>query len=99
MPHPEPFAGSSHDCSEQLQKAELLQQNPAQRGWVKVQGSVDPRFTAGLSSQCPEILDLVDVSDFFIFFCSGRGKGESEVAGGGVSTLCALCLGAFSAPK
>ena len=31
-----------------------------------------------------EILEivLVDVSDIFYFFCSGRGKGESEVPGG-----------------
>ena len=25
----------------------------------------------------------MDVSDIFIFFCSGRGKGESEAPGGG----------------
>ena len=27
------------------------------------------------------ILYLVDVSDIFYFFCSGRGKGESEAGG------------------
>ena len=26
--------------------------------------------------------NLADVSDIFIFFCSGRGKGESEAPGG-----------------
>ena len=31
--------------------------------------------------------NLVDISDFFFFFWSGRGNGESEVPGGGVGFL------------
>ena len=31
------------------------------------------------------VLFLVDVSDIFNFFCSGRRKGESEASGGGGS--------------
>ena len=34
------------------------------------------------SCAIPHKNNLVDVSDFF-FFCSGRGKGESEAPGGG----------------
>ena len=32
-------------------------------------------------------LGLVEVSDTFYFFCSGKGKGESEAPGGGRSVF------------
>ena len=38
-------------------------------------------FLAGVSLVFRVFSALVDVSDIFIFFCSGRGKGESEARG------------------
>ena len=38
----------------------------------------EPRFSLVVEGWC-----LVDVSDIFYFFSSGRGKGESEASGGG----------------
>ena len=39
------------------------------------------RVVAGTFSPTP--IEKVDVPDIFYFFCSGRGKGESEAPGGG----------------
>ena len=46
--------------SEKLEKAGTVdfEKHPAQEGWAKVQGSVDPRFAAGLPFPVPQMLEF-----------------------------------------
>ena len=69
------FAGGSYLFSEKLQGWNcLFQKTPRTEGWDKVQGSVDPKFAAGLPIPVPEILERKTLSGYHESFFLKKGS-------------------------